>query len=72
MVTVFAAVGLMVLGLALAYLPMDQVVGLVRDVGLPRDVESSVLQLIREELAAYAALALAPLLLIAGSYLRGL
>jgi hypothetical protein len=72
MVTVFAAVGLMVLGLALAYLPMDQVVGLVRDVGLPRDVESTVLQLIREELAAYAALALAPLLLIAGSYLRGL
>jgi hypothetical protein len=62
----------MVLGLALAYLPMDQVVGLVRDVGLPRDVESTVLQLIREELAAYAALALAPLLLIAGSYLRGL
>jgi hypothetical protein len=72
MVTVVAAVALMVLGLALAYMPMDQVVGLIREVGLPRDIQSTVVDVIREELAAYVALALAPLLLIAGSYLKGL
>jgi hypothetical protein len=72
MITIGLAVALTVLGLALLYLPLDQVVELVRDVGLPADIESTVVTLIRDELAAYAALALSPLLLIAGSYLKGL
>lgn len=40
--------------------------------GLPEDIQRTVVSLVREELAAYAALALSPLLLIAGSYLKGL
>jgi hypothetical protein len=73
MVTVVAAVALLALGLALAYLPMDPPVGhLIREIGLPRDIQATVVELIREEMAAYVALALAPLLLIAGSYLKGL
>jgi len=72
MVTVAAAVALTALGLALAYLPLDQVLDLVRELDLPRGIESTIIDLLREELAAYVALALAPLLLIAGSYLKGL
>jgi hypothetical protein len=72
MITVVIAVALTVLGLALVYLPTDQVVDLVRQVGLPEDIQRTVVSLVREELAAYAALALSPLLLIAGSYLKGL
>jgi hypothetical protein len=72
MITVVVAVALTVLGLALLYLPMDQVVDLLRQVGLPGDIQATIVDLIRAELAAYAALALSPLLLIAGSYLKGL
>jgi hypothetical protein len=72
MITVVVAVALTALGLALVYLPTEQVIDLVRDVGLPDDAQSLVVDLIREELAAYVALALSPLLLIAGSYLKGL
>jgi hypothetical protein len=72
MVTVVAAVALTVLGLALVYLPLDQVIDLVRQVGLPRDIQSTVIDLLREELAGYVALVLSPVLLIAGSYLKGL
>jgi hypothetical protein len=72
MITVVAAVALTALGLALIYLPLGEVVSLVRDVGLPNDVEDVVVQLIQDDLAGYAALALSPLLLIAGSYLKGL
>ncbi|CAN5754748.1 hypothetical protein BH23CHL7_BH23CHL7_09690 [soil metagenome] len=72
MITVVAAVALTVVGLALSFLPLGEVVSLVRDVGLPNDVENLVVQLIQDDLAAYAALALSPLLLIAGSYLKGL
>jgi hypothetical protein len=72
MITVVAAVALTALGLALIYLPLGEVISLLRDVGLPDDVENLVVQLIQDDLAAYAALALSPLLLIAGSYLKGL
>jgi hypothetical protein len=72
MITVVVAVALTALGLALLYLPLGEVIEFVRTAGLPNDVEDLVVQLIQEELAAYAALALSPLLLIAGSYLKGL
>lgn len=72
MVTVVVAVALTALGLALAYMPIEQVVDLIRQVNLPNDVERPVISLIREDLAAYAALALSPLLLVAASYLKGL
>ena len=72
MITVVAAVALTALGLALIYLPLGDVIELVRGVGLPNDLEDIVVELIQEELVAYAALALSPLLLIAGSYLKGL
>jgi len=72
MITVVAAVALTALGLALAFMPIEQLLDLVRQLGLPRDIQATVLDLLREELAAYVALALSPLLLVAGSYLKGL
>ncbi|HWH23467.1 MAG TPA: hypothetical protein VNW68_01090 [Candidatus Limnocylindria bacterium] len=72
MITVAVAVALTVIGLALLYLPAGEASDLVRQVGLPGNIESTLLSLIADRLTAYLALALSPLLLVAGSLLKGL
>jgi hypothetical protein len=71
MVTVVLAIALMVIGLALVFF-QGQAIDLVRDLGLPNDVQRQVVDLMGQQLAAWAALAAAPVLLIAGSLLPNL
>jgi hypothetical protein len=72
MVTVVVSIALLALGLAILFLPQAQIVDLLRDVGLPADIERIAVSLVGEQLFAYACLAAAPLLLVAGSLLKGL
>jgi len=75
MVTVIVAVVLLLAGLALAFLPGGQVEDLIRaiaDLGLPSGIENDLLRLAADRLAAWGLLAAAPLLLVAGSLLKGL
>lgn len=72
MVTVVLAIALTALGIVLIYLPPDQVADLVRQVGLPGDVQRTVLSLIADQLIAWASLAASSALLIVGSLVRGL
>ena len=72
MVTVVLAVALTVFGLALVYLPTADAADLVRRVGLPGDLERQIIGWIADRVVAYLALAASPLLLIAGSLLKGL
>ena len=68
MVTVVLAVALLVVGLALVFF-QGQALDLVRNLGLPRDIQVQVVSLMGEQIAAWAALAAAPVLLIIGSLL---
>jgi hypothetical protein len=68
MVTVVLAVALLVIGLALVFF-QGQAIDLVRGLPLPNDVVRQVVSLMQEQIAAYAALAAAPILLIIGSLL---
>jgi hypothetical protein len=68
MVTVVLAVALMVIGLALVFF-QGQTIDIVRDLGLPNDVQRQIVQLASEQIAAWAALVAAPVLLIVGSLL---
>ncbi len=68
MVTVVLAVALMVIGLALVFF-QGQTIDIVRDLGLPNDVQRQLVQLASEQVAAWAALVAAPVLLIVGSLL---
>jgi hypothetical protein len=68
MVTVVLAVALMVIGLAAVFF-QGQTIELVQGLGLPNDIQRQVVDLLREQLAAWAALAAAPILLIVGSLL---
>ena len=68
MVTVALAVALMVIGLALVFF-QGQTIDIVRDLGLPNDVQRQLVQLASEQVAAWAALVAAPVLLIVGSLL---
>lgn len=72
MVTVVLAIGLAVVGLALAYLPPGQAADLVRQAGLPGDIQRTLVSLIAERAIAWACLAASPALLIVGSLVRGL
>jgi len=71
-VTVALAVVLTLVGLLLIYVPGRDLADLVRKVGLPNDVERQIVSLLAERVIAYLALAASPLLLIAGSLLKGL
>jgi len=71
MVTVIVSILLLLIGLVLVYY-QAQAVDLIRNVGLPSDVQRQVVSLIQEKLVAYLFLAASPLLLIAGSLVRGL
>jgi hypothetical protein len=68
MVTVVLAVALLVVGLALVFF-QGQTIELVRGLPLPNDVTRQVAQLMQDQIAAWAALAAAPILLIIGSLL---
>ena len=68
MVTVVLAVAMMVIGLALVFF-QGQTIDIVRDLGLPNDVQRQLVQLASEQFAAWAALVAAPVLLIVGSLL---
>ncbi len=72
MATVVLAVALTAIGLALIYVPADTAIELVRELALPRAVETEVVALVAERFVAYLCLAASPLLLIAGSLLPGL
>jgi hypothetical protein len=71
MVTVVVSVVLLLVGLVLVYY-QAQAVDLIRSAGLPSDIQRQIVALIEEKLVAYAFLAASPLLLIAGSLVRGL
>ncbi len=68
MVTVVLALALLVIGLALVFF-QGQTIELVRGLPLPDDVARQVVQLMQDQIAAWAALAAAPILLIIGSLL---
>lgn len=71
MVTVVVAVALTIVGLALIFY-QGPAIDLVQSLGLPRDIQRDVISLMGEQIAAWAALAAAPILLIVGSLVRGL
>ena len=67
MATVVLAVALMVVGVALFFF-QAQAVEFVRGIGaLPNDLQRQIVDLMTERVAAYAALAASPILLIIGS-----
>ncbi len=68
MVTVVLAVALMVIGLGAVFF-QGQTIDLVRQLPLPNDVTRQIVSLMGEQIAAWAALAAAPILLIVGSLL---
>ena len=72
MVTVVLAVVLTIIGLALIYLPTGQLEDLVRQVGLPADIQRTLVSWIADRIVAWAALAASPILLMVGSLVRGL
>jgi hypothetical protein len=71
MLTVVVAVGLMIVGLALVFY-QGPAIDLVRAIGLPGDIQRDVVSLMGEQIAAWAALAASPVLLILGSLLPNL
>ena len=58
----------MIVGLALVFY-QGPAIDLVRGLGLPTDIQREVVSLMGEQLAAWSALAAAPILLIVGSLL---
>jgi hypothetical protein len=71
MITVVAAVLLLVVGLALVFL-QPQVTDFVRGLPLTRDLMRQVTSLIAENIVAWVVLAASPILLIVGSLFRGI
>jgi hypothetical protein len=72
MVTVVLAVALTAVGLALVFLPPNELVDLLRQVDLPRDMERTLIDLAAERVVAYFLLLASPVLLIIGSLARGI
>jgi hypothetical protein len=71
MVTVVLAVALLIVGLALVFY-QGQAIDLVRAFGLPGDIQRQVVSWMGEQLVAWGALLLSPVLLILGSLLPNL
>ena len=69
--TTALAIVLLVVGLALVFF-QAQAIDLVRGIGLPNDLQRQIVQLMQERLAAFAALAASPILLIVGSLVKGI
>lgn len=72
MITVVISVGLLLVGLALIYLPGAQVADLIRQLPLGGDMTRDLIELSADRFVAWAALLLSPVLLIIGSLLRGI
>ena len=70
-VTVVLALVLMVIGLVLVYAP-STLNDIVRQLPLGADLTRQLLDLMEKKVVAFVALAASPLLLIAGSLLKGL
>lgn len=68
MITVVLAVALCVIGLVLVFY-QGPAIDLVRAIGLPADIQRQVVSFMGEQIAAWGALALSPILLIVGSLL---
>ena len=71
MATVILAVGLMVVGLALAFF-QAQAVDLLRSLPLPNDLTRQLVGWSTERFVAWALLAASPILLIIGSLVKGI
>ena len=71
MTTVVLAVGLMIVGLALAFF-QAQAVDLVRQLPLPNDLTKLAVSWANERFVAWALLAASPILLIVGSLVKGI
>lgn len=71
MITIAAAVALTAIGLALVFMPANELADLLRSVSLPRDIERTLLDLAADRVVAYACLLAAPVLLVVGSLVRG-
>jgi hypothetical protein len=72
MITVVIAVALTVVGLAMLFLPGGQVADLIRSLPLGGDLTRQLVELAARQTLAWLMLAASPLLLIAGSLVRGL
>jgi hypothetical protein len=71
MATVVLAVGLMIVGLALAFF-QAQAVDLIRQLPLPNDLTRQIVSYAGERFVAWALLAASPILLIIGSLVKGI
>ncbi len=71
MATVILAVGLMVVGLAMAFF-QAQAVDLIRQLPLPNDLTRQIVSWASERFVAWALLAASPILLIVGSLVKGI
>ena len=71
MSTVVLAVGLMIVGLALAFF-QAQAVDLIRQLPLPNDITKLAVSWATERFVAWALLAASPILLIVGSLVKGI
>jgi hypothetical protein len=69
MITVVIAVALMVVGLALVFY-QAQTIDLLRNVGLPPDIQRQLVAWMEDRTVAWVALAASPILLIVGSLVR--
>lgn len=71
MVTVVIAVALTIAGLALMFMPANDVADLLRGLSLPRDIQRTLVDLAADRVVAYALLLASPVLLLIGSLVRG-
>jgi hypothetical protein len=71
MVTVVIAVALTIVGLALVFFQSDAT-DLVKNLPLSRDLTKQLVDLMGQQIVAWAALAASPILLIVGSLLPGI
>ncbi len=69
--TTALAIVLLIAGVALIFF-QAQAIDLVRQIGLPNDLQRQAVQLMQERVAAWAALAASPVLLIIGSLVKGI
>jgi hypothetical protein len=71
MVTVVIAIALLVIGLALVFYP-SAAIDLVQRLPLPRDLSRQLVDLMGQQMVAWASMALSPILLIVGSLVPGI
>lgn len=72
MITVVIAIVLLAIGLALVFLPFDQIRDLIVALPLPKDLQKQALELARDQTIAYLCALASPVLLAIGSLLPGI